>query len=157
MSAMAGETSSELDDSSDLSIAIVVARDDGDVTRRLLRGAEEALRRHGVEEPDVFRVATSFELPVVALALAEKGQHDAIVCIGAPTRDQSFDFEIVATQAAAGIMQIQLDTGVPVTLGLLAAENTDDALARSGPRSNRGAEAAEAALLAAAVLREIQG
>ena len=156
MSVVAEDDSPDLD-GSDLAIAVVVARDQDDVSRRLLRGAQEALARHGVDAPDVYRVATSFELPVVALSLAEKGEHDAIVCLGALIHDETFNFEVVAMQAAAGIMQVQLDTGVPVTLGLLATEDADEALARSGQRNNRGAEAAEAALQAANVLRTIQG
>jgi 6,7-dimethyl-8-ribityllumazine synthase len=144
-------------DGRDLSIAIVVARDHEHVSRRLLRGAEDALGKHGVGEPDVYRVVTSFELPVVALALAEKGEHDAIVCLGALVGENAPEFEQVAAQAAAGIMQVQLDTGVPITLGLLATEDVDEALARSGPKNNRGGEAAEAALQAANLLRQIQG
>jgi 6,7-dimethyl-8-ribityllumazine synthase len=115
------------------------------------------MKRHGIEDADVYRVATSFELPVVALALAEKGAHDAIVCLGALVGDNIAELELVATQAAAGIMQVQLDTGVPITLGLLTGEDEDQALARSGPRNNRGGEAVDAAVQAANLLREIQG
>jgi len=153
-----GEKGAQPDlDGTDLRIAIVVARFNEDVTKRLLRGAQEALKRHGVEEPDVFWVPGSLELPVTALALAEKGGHDAIVCLGAVIRGETFHFEVVATQAAMGIMQVQLDTGVPVTFGVLTTEDTDQALARSGPKNNKGADAAEAAIEMANLLREIQG
>ena len=144
-------------DGADLNIAIVVARFNEHVTTRLLKGAQDALQRHGVEDPDVYWVPGSLELPVTALALAEKGGHDAIVCLGAVIRGETFHFEVVATQAAMGLMQVQLDTGVPVTFGVLTTDDEDQALARSGPKSNKGAEAAEAAIEMANLLREIQG
>ena len=146
-------------DGSELRIAIVVSRFNDDVTRRLLRGAREALLKHGVaeEEIDVFWVPGSLELPVTALALAEKGEHDAIVALGAVIRGETFHFEIVATQAAQGLMQVQLDTGVPIAFGVLTTEDRDQALARSGPTNNKGADAAEAAIETANLLREIQG
>jgi len=144
-------------DGQDLNIAIVVARFNEDVTRRLLRGAQESLQQHGVEDPDVFWVPGSLELPVTALALAEKGGHDAIVCLGAVIRGETFHFEVVAMQAASGLMQVQLDTGVPIAFGVLTTDDKDQALARSGPKNNKGAEAAEAAVEMANLLREIQG
>jgi 6,7-dimethyl-8-ribityllumazine synthase len=141
----------------DLHIAVVVARYNEDVTKRLLRGAMGALQEHGVSEPDVLWVPGALELPVTALTLAEKGQHDAIVCLGCVIRGETFHFEVVAGQAAAGVMQVQLDTGVPVTFGVLTTDDKDQALARSGPKNNKGAEAAEAAIEMANLLRSIQG
>ena len=153
-----GEKGSRPDISgSDLHIAVVVARYNEDVTKRLLRGATEALEEHGVAAPDVHWVPGALELPVTALTLAEKGQHDAVVCLGCVIRGETFHFEVVAGQAAAGIMQVQLDTGVPVTFGVLTTEDKDQALARSGPKNNKGAEAAEAAIEMANLLRSVQG
>jgi len=140
-----------------LHIAVIVARYNEYVTKRLLRGALAALEEHEVADPDVYWVPGSLELPVTALTLAEKGQHDAIVCLGCVIRGETFHFEVVAGQAAAGIMQVQLDTGVPVTFGVLTTDDKDQALARSGPKSNKGAEAAEAAIEMANLLRSIQG
>ena len=144
-------------DGADLHLAIVVARSNDDVTKRLLRGAQEALERHGVQDPDVFWVPGPLELPVTALALAEKGGHDAIVCLGCVIRGETFQFEVVAMQTAAGLMQVQLDTGVPIAFGVLTTEDRDQALARSGPKNNKGSEAAEVAIEMANGLREIQG
>ena len=141
----------------DLSIAIVVSRYNEDVSKRLLRGAMGALQEHGVDEPDVYWVPGALELPVTALALAEKGGHDAIVCLGCVIRGETFHFEIVAGQSAAGLMQVQLDTGVPITFGVLTTEDREQAQARSGPKNNKGAEAAEAAIEMANLLRSIQG
>ena len=146
-------------DGDELRIAIVVARFNEDVTKRLLKGAQEALQKHNVDDDrtDIYWVPGSLELPVTALALAEKGEHDAIVCLGAVIRGETFHFEVVAMQAANGLMQVQLDTGVPIAFGVLTTEDRDQALARSGPKNNKGAEAAEAAIEMANLLREIQG
>jgi 6,7-dimethyl-8-ribityllumazine synthase len=140
-----------------LHIAVVVARYNEDVSKRLLRGALGALEEHGVEEPDVFWVPGALELPVTALALAEKGGHDAIVCLGCVIRGETYHFELVAGQASAGVMQVQLDTGVPITFGVLTTDDKEQALARSGPKNNKGAEAAEAAIEMANLLQSIQG
>lgn len=141
----------------DLRIAVVVSRFNEDISKRLLRGALAALEEHGVKDPDVLWVPGSLELPVMVLALAEKGNHDAIVCLGCVIRGETYHFEIVAGQAAAGIMQVQLDTGVPVAFGVLTTEDKEQALARSGPKNNRGAEAAEVAIEMANLMREVQG
>ena len=143
--------------SSDLAIAIVVARLNEGVSRRLLRGALNALSEQGVPEPDVLWVPGPLELPVVSLALAEKGGYDAIVCLACVIRDETNQLDVVTNQTAAGLMQVQLDTGVPITNGVLATEDRDQAQARSGPKSNYGAEAAAAAVETANLLREIQG
>jgi 6,7-dimethyl-8-ribityllumazine synthase len=126
----------------DLRIAIVVARFNEEVCKRLLRGALGALDEHGVQEPDIFWVPGSLELPVTALALAERGNHDAIVCLGCVIRGETYHFELVANQAAAGVV---------------TTEDKEQALARSGPKNNKGAEAAEAAIEMANLMREIQG
>jgi 6,7-dimethyl-8-ribityllumazine synthase len=141
----------------DLRIAVVVSRFNEDVSKRLLRGALGALEEHGVRDPDVLWVPGSLELPVTALALAERGNHDAIVCLGCVIRGETYHFELVAGQAAAGIMQVQLDTGVPVAFGVLTTEDKEQALARSGPNNNKGADAAEVAIEMANLMREIQG
>jgi 6,7-dimethyl-8-ribityllumazine synthase len=144
-------------DGGELRIAIVVSRYHDEVTRRLVRGALDALGRHGVDEPSILWVPGALELPVTALALAEKGEHDAIVCLGALIRDETFYFEVAAMQVASGLMQVQLDTGVPVAQGILATDDKDQALARSGPKNNAGASAAEAAIEMANLLDSIQG
>jgi 6,7-dimethyl-8-ribityllumazine synthase len=141
----------------ELRIAVVVSRFNEEVSKRLLRGALGALEEHGVQDPDVLWVPGSLELPVTALALAEKGNHDAIVCLGCVIRGETYHFELVAGQAAAGIMQVQLDTGVPVAFGVLTTEDKEQALARSGPKNNKGAEAAEVAIEMANLMREMQG
>jgi 6,7-dimethyl-8-ribityllumazine synthase len=144
-------------DGSDLNVAVIVSRGEEDIARRLLRGALGVLEQSSVEDPDVFWVPDAFGIPVTALALAEKGGHDAIVCLGGMLRDETYNFELTAGQLAAGLMQVQLDTGVPITFGVLATDDRDQAEARSGPKNNKGAEAAGAAIALANLLRTIQG
>jgi 6,7-dimethyl-8-ribityllumazine synthase len=141
----------------DLRIAVVVSRFNEEVSKRLLRGALAALEEHGVDDPDVLWVPGSLELPVTALALAERGNHDAIVCLGCVIRGETYHFELVAGQTAAGIMQVQLDTGVPVAFGVLTTDDKEQALARSGLKNNKGADAAEVAIEMANLMREVQG
>ncbi len=141
---------------SDLSIAVVVSRYNEDVSRRLLRGALNALAEHGIDEPDVFWVPGALELPVTALALTEKSQYDAIVCLGCVVRGETYHFEVVANQTAAGLVNVQLDTGVPITNGVLTTEDREQAQARSGPKNNKGAEAALAAIEMANLLKSIE-
>ncbi len=141
----------------DLHIAVVIARENEDVARRLLRGALGALEEHGVVDPDVYWTPDAFGLPVTALSLAEKGGHDAVVCLGCVIRDETMHSDLVATQTAAGLMQIQLDTGVPIGFGVLTTDDRDQAQALSGPKKNKGAEAALAVIELANLLRTIQG
>lgn len=136
----------------DVAVAIVVARANEDVAQRLLRGAQEALTRRGIDEPELYWVPAALDLPVVALALAEKGGPDAIVALGSVIGD-----DLTAMQTMQGLMQVQLDTGVPIVFGVLVSDDKDQALGQSGPKSNKGAEAAEAAVEMAQLLRTIQG
>ena len=151
------EEEEEEGSAADLQITILVARSNDDVARRLLRGAQEALERDGVPEPEILWVPTPLDLPVAALALAEKGGPDAIVCLGCIVRDETAEFDAAVMQTASGLMQVQLDTGVPIAFGVLATDDRDLALGRSGPKNNRGAEAADSAIAMATLLREIQG
>jgi len=138
---------------SDLAIAIVVARYNEDVTRRLLRGALNALTEVGVEEPDVFWVPGALELPVAALALAEKGGYDAIVCLGCVIRGDTYHFEIVANESAAGVSSVQLETGIPIGNGILTCDTDEQARARMDAK---GYEATLAALELANLLDAVE-
>jgi 6,7-dimethyl-8-ribityllumazine synthase len=139
-------------DGSGLSLAIVVARFNGDVTSRLLDGALDAVKRHNVRAHDVFHVPGSFELPVVAKRLAESGTYDAVVCLGAVIRHETDHYLHIATQAAAGIQRAALDSGIPCIFGVLTCDNEQQALARAGGERNVGGEAVEAAIETAKVL-----
>ncbi len=146
-------------DRSGISLAVVVARFNEHVTSKLLAGAERAAERHRVGRADVFHVPGSFELPVVAKRLAQTGRYDAVVCLGAVVRHETDHYTHVATQAARGIQHAALDTGVPCMFGVLTCDTDAQALARAGGDGERnvGAEAVEAAIETALLLRRIAG
>ncbi|MEX2420152.1 MAG: 6,7-dimethyl-8-ribityllumazine synthase [Acidimicrobiia bacterium] len=143
-------------DARGMRVGIVVAEFNGSVTQGLLRGALEALDRAGAPDPTVVRVPGAFELPVVARALVEAG-HDCVVALGAVILGETDHYHHVATQTAAGLQQVAVDTGVPVAFGVLTTRTASQAVERSiaGP-ANKGAEAAEAAVRAALGIRSIK-
>jgi 6,7-dimethyl-8-ribityllumazine synthase len=143
-------------DGSGVSLAIVAARFNEDVTSRLLSGAVEAARQLGVSRHEVHWAPGAFELPLAAKALAESGRFGAVVCLGAVIRHETDHYLHIATQAAAGIMRVQLDTGVPCAFGVLTCDTEAQALARAGAQRNVGAEAAEAAVEMAVLLRRVK-
>ncbi len=143
-------------EAADLRVAVVVSRYNLDVSRRLLRGALDALAQHGAEDPEVVWVPGAMEIPLAALTLAESGEVDTIVALGCVINGETAHFQHVAEQCAAGIMHVNLDTGVPCAFGVLTTYDRDQALARSGPRNNNGAEAAETALEMANLVRRLQ-
>ena len=138
--------------------ALVAARFNESISKRLVSGALRALAAGGLAEEavEVHWVAGSFELPQAALHLARTRRYAAIVCVGCVIKGQTPHFDFVAGQAAAGIQRVALDTGVPVTFGVVTALTEEQAMQRSGGEvGNRGAEAAEAALEMAALVREL--
>jgi len=132
-----------------LRFAIVAARFNERITQRLVAGALQALRaaRLGPDAIEVHWVPGSFELPQAASHLAATGRYAGIVCVGVVIRGQTPHFEHVAREAASGIRQVALATGVPATFGLITALSEEQAWERAGGEvGNRGEEAAEAAL-----------
>src|SRR2546426_9755911 len=132
-----------------LRFAIVAARFNERITQRLVAGALQALRaaRLGPDAVEVHWVPGSFELPQAASHLATTGRYAAIVCVGVVIRGQTPHFEHVAREAASGIREVALATGVPATFGVVTALSEEQAWARAGGEvGNRGEEAAEAAL-----------
>jgi 6,7-dimethyl-8-ribityllumazine synthase len=142
-------------DGSGLRIAVVVARFNEHITSRLLAGAESTVERLHVSTHDVYHVPGSFELPVAALHLARTGRYDAVVCLGAVVRHETDHYVHVATQAAAGIQRVSLDTGVPCIFGILTCDTDEQALARSGSGRNVGEEAVLAAVETAHLIRSL--
>jgi len=141
-----------------LRVAVVVARFNEVVTRPLLTGAVETLSRHGVSDDDisVAWVPGSFELPVVAKAMAKTGRYDSIICLGAVIRGETGHYDMVAGHASSGIGSIGMDTGVPVIFGVLTTENMEQAINRSGGKSgNLGSNAAVAAIETARLIQAI--
>ncbi len=143
-----------------LRVAIAVARFNSFITDRLLGGAMDGLRRHGVadEAVTVVRVPGSWELPVTVKALAESGKYDAIICLGAVIRGDTPHFDYVAGEAAKGIGQAMISTGIPVAFGVLTTNTLEQAIDRAGAKSgNKGFDAAATVIEMADVLRQIRG
>jgi len=143
-------------DASDLRIAVVVSRFNLDISKRLLRGALQALEQHEAPDPDVVWVPGAVEIPLAALTLAESGAIDAIIALGCVINGETAHFQYVCEQVSSGVQQVNLDTGVPCSFGVLTTLNREQALARSGPSNNKGAEAAETAIEMANLVRRLQ-
>ncbi len=127
--------------------AIVVGDFYKDLAERLISGADEAFNAAGVKPGNVdkFTVPGAFELPLAAMYLAETGNYDGIACLGAVIRGETDHYDFVCAEAARGIQDVQLDTGVPCAFGVLTVDNMDQALARSGGgKRDQGAHAVEA-------------
>ena len=145
-------------DGEGLRIAIVVATFNEFITSKLLDGARAALSRHGVRDGDVSvaSVPGSFELPLVAKKLAESGQHDAVICLGAVIRGETDHYEHVAGEAAKGIANAGLSSGVPVIFGVLTTDTLEQAINRAGGKQgNNGYGAGLAAIEMANLVRAL--
>lgn len=142
----------------DLRFALVAARFNPVIVESLVRGAVDALKRHGAREAqiEVVRVPGAYDIPVVARRLAHSGRFDALLALGAVVRGDTPHFDYVAGECAAGLMRISLDTGVPIAFGVLTTDTMEQAADRAGGRSgNKGADAALAALELANLLRRL--
>jgi 6,7-dimethyl-8-ribityllumazine synthase len=136
----------------DLSIAIVASRFNSEITDRLIAGAQEALR--GLAEVTLVQVPGAFEIPLAAKRAALSGRFDAIVAIGCVIRGETAHFEYISQVASAGIAQVALETGVPVTFGVLTVDTDEQAMARSVPGGdNKGYHAAQAAVEMARIVK----
>jgi 6,7-dimethyl-8-ribityllumazine synthase len=136
-------------DARHLRVAIVVSRFNETISKRLLEGAVDCLTRHGISEEDVSVawVPGGFELPSAAKRMASSGEVDAVVCLGVVIRGDTPHFDYVAGHAAHGIGRAALDTGVPVTFGVLTTDTVAQAEERAGGKmGNKGFEAAAAAI-----------
>lgn len=124
---------------------IVVSRFNGLITRQLLDGALDCLRRHGANDNaiTVVHCPGSFEIPQVALQLAQAGDVDGIICLGCVIQGETPHFEYIASEVARGVGQVGLTTGVPTSFGVLTTETLEQALERAGAKAgNKGWDAA---------------
>lgn len=129
--------------------ALVAARFNEFITARLIDGALDALTRHGADPARITQVWVpgAFEIPLAAQKLAQSGRCDAVICLGCVIRGQTPHFDYVAGEAAKGIAQVALATGVPVIFGVVTADTLEQALDRAGAKhGNKGADAALAAI-----------
>jgi 6,7-dimethyl-8-ribityllumazine synthase len=143
-------------DASNLKFGIIVSRFNELISRGLLGGAEDCLKRHGAKENaiDVVWVPGAFEIPLVAKKIAK--DYDAVICLGAVIRGATAHFEYVASEASKGIAKVSLDSGVPVIFGILTTDNLEQALERAGAKpGNKGFDAALSAIELANLTKEL--
>ena len=141
-------------------IAIVASRWNDFIVSHLIGGALDAFERHGGSRDGVtvYRVPGSLEIPLAAKRVAATRQWDAIVCLGVVIRGETPHFEYVAGEAFKGIAQVSLETGLPVTAGIVTAESLEQAINRAGAKSgNKGFEAVVTAIEMVNLLRSIDG
>lgn len=153
MKIIQGELNAEL-----MKFAIVVSRFNDFITSKLLDGAVDALKRHGAGEDDidVVKVPGSFEIPLVAKKLAEKGGYSAVICLGAVIRGATPHFDYVASEVSKGVAQASLETGVPIAFGVITSDTLEQAVERAGSKAgNKGWDAAITAIEMAQVLKRI--
>ena len=141
-----------------LKFGVVVSRFNEFITRKLLEGAQDALLRHGVSEEDIdiAWVPGSFEIPLVARTLALSKRYDAVICLGAVIRGATPHFEHIASEVTKGIAKVGLETGLPVSYGVITTDTLEQAIERAGTKAgNKGFDAAVNAIEMANLLRNI--
>ncbi len=141
-----------------LKFALVVSRFNEFITQKLLSGAQDALRRHGVNEEDIDLawVPGAFEIPLVAKKLTETNRFDAVICLGAVIRGGTPHFDHIASEVTKGIARVSLDSGLPVIYGVITADTLEQAIERAGTKvGNRGFEAAVKAIEMANLIKGI--
>ena len=132
-----------------LRIGIVAARFNEFITAKLLSGALDGLKRHGVEEDDVSIawVPGAFEIPLAAQTMAQSEKYDAVICLGAVIRGSTSHYDYVCNEVSKGVAQTALATGVPVLFGVLTTETIEQAVERAGTKAgNKGFACAESAI-----------
>ena len=139
-----------------MTFAIAVARFYEDLAARLVGGAQAAFAEAGAGEADVFDVPGAFELPMAAKLAAESGRYDGVACLGAVIRGETDHYDWVCAEAARGIQDVQLRTGVPCAFGVLTVDTMEQALARSGgDKRDSGRHAADAVVALAWLRRQL--
>jgi 6,7-dimethyl-8-ribityllumazine synthase len=139
--------------------AIVVSRFNDFINAKLLGGAVDNLTRHGVADDDITVVWTpgAFEIPLIAKKLAESGKHDVVIALGCVIRGATAHFEYVAGEAAKGIGQAAMQTGVPIIFGVLTTDTIEQAIERAGTKAgNKGSDAALAAIEMASLMEQLE-
>lgn len=143
-------------DGSKLKVGIIVSRFNELISKNLLEGAMDCLKRHGTKETniEVIWVPGAFEIPMIAKKVAKN--YDAVICLGAIIRGATPHFEYVAAEAAKGVANVSLETGTPVIFGILTTDNVEQALERAGAKpGNKGFAAALSAIELANLSKEL--
>jgi len=139
--------------------AIVASKYNETISDRLRDGALKALHSQDVQDKNIsiFSVPGAFEIPQAARKIAEQKEHDAIICVGALLRGETLHFQLISQECASGIQKVAADFGIPVTFGVITADTTEQAIARSGAdNDNKGWEAAIAAWEMVALYRKLR-
>ncbi|MBO0586316.1 6,7-dimethyl-8-ribityllumazine synthase [Sporosarcina sp. E16_8] len=141
-----------------LKVGIVVARFNDFITGKLLGGAEDALRRHGVADSDiaVAWVPGAYEIPLIAKRMAASGKYDAVITLGTVIRGATPHFDYVCNEVAKGVAAINLQEGIPVIFGVLTTDTIEQAIERAGTKAgNKGWDAGNAAIEMANLLKQM--
>ncbi|MCI7302221.1 MAG: 6,7-dimethyl-8-ribityllumazine synthase [Clostridiales Family XIII bacterium] len=141
-----------------LKIGIVAGRFNEFIGSKLLSGAIDTLRRHGMDEDaiSVAWVPGAFEIPLIAKKMAKSGKYDAVICLGAVIRGATAHFEYVSAEVSKGIASVGLDSEIPVIFGVLTVDSIEQAIERAGTKAgNKGSEAAAAAIEMVNLIKEI--
>ncbi|MDE4543021.1 MULTISPECIES: 6,7-dimethyl-8-ribityllumazine synthase [unclassified Thermoanaerobacterium] len=142
-----------------LKVGIVVSRFNEFITNKLLDGALDALRRHGVDDEsiDIAWTPGAFEIPLISKKMATSKKYDAIIALGAVIRGDTPHFDYVANEVSKGVAKISVDYDVPVIFGVLTTDTVEQAIMRAGTKSgNKGFEAAVTAIEMANLIKEIE-
>ncbi|MTI58967.1 MAG: 6,7-dimethyl-8-ribityllumazine synthase [Firmicutes bacterium] len=142
----------------DIKVGIIVGRFNEFISQKLLAGAVDGLKRHGVkgDNINIAWVPGSFEIPLAAQKMANSGKYDGIICLGAVIRGETPHFEYVSAEVAKGVAKIGLDTNIPVIFGVLTTETIEQAISRAGTKSgNKGFDAAMSLIEMVNLLKEI--
>jgi len=142
-----------------IKIGIVAARFNEFITSKLLGGAVDCLKRHGISEEnmEVAWVPGAFEIPLIASKMAGCGKYDAVICLGAVIRGSTTHYDYVCSEVSKGIAQVSLSSGIPVMFGVLTTENIEQAIERAGTKAgNKGFDCAAGAIEMVNLIRGIQ-
>ena len=142
---------------SGLKIAVVVARFNEFITRKLLEGCEGGLKRHGVHDIDVAWVPGAYEIPLIAKKLAKSGKYNAIVALGTVIRGATSHYDYVCSETAKGVSNVSLTHEIPVIFGVLTTDTIEQAIERAGTKAgNKGYDAAVSAIEMANLVKLIK-
>lgn len=145
--------------SRDIKVGIVAARFNEFITSKLLSGAMDGLVRHDVKEQDVdvAWVPGAFEIPLIAKKMAESGKYDAVICLGAVIRGATSHYDLVCNEAAKGVAQVGLKTGIPVLFGIVTTDTIEQAIERAGTKAgNKGYDCAISAIEMVNLINQIE-
>ncbi|MFP4015459.1 MAG: 6,7-dimethyl-8-ribityllumazine synthase [Halanaerobiales bacterium] len=141
-----------------IKVGIIVGRFNEFISGKLLEGALDGLKRHGVEEENITTawVPGSFEIPLAAQKMARSGNYDGVICLGAVIRGETPHFDYVSAEVSKGVAKVSLDTELPVIFGVLTTDTIEQAIARAGTKAgNKGFDAAMTLIEMVNLLKEI--